>query len=49
MKWMNNESEFQAQLIPTVHPKLHFLTHQPNDPSNNNAYKAIPLFNYLYV
>ena len=26
------------------HPKLHFLTHQPNEPSGNNAYKAIPLF-----
>ena len=27
------------------HPKLHFLTHQPNEPSGNNSYKAIPLFN----
>ena len=25
------------------HPKLHFLTHQSNEPSGNNAYKAIPL------
>ena len=24
------------------HPKLHFHTHQPNEPSCNNAYKAIP-------
>ena len=31
------------------HLKLHFLTHQPNEPSGNNAYKAFPLFNYLYV
>ena len=44
------ESEPQAQLIPTeFNPKLHFLTHQPNEPSDNVAYKAMPLFNYLYV
>ena len=43
------ESKLQAQLIPTVHPKLNFLTHQPNEPSDNNAYTAIQLFNYLYV
>ena len=27
------------------HPKINFLTHQPNEPSGNNSYKAIPLFN----
>ena len=44
------ESELLAQLIPKeFHPKLHFLTHQPNEQSDNNAYKAIPLFDYLYV
>ena len=43
------ESELQAQLIPTEFlPKLNFLTHQPNEPSDNIAYKAIPLFIYLY-
>ena len=31
------------------HPNFYFLTHQPNEPSGNNAYKAIPLFNYLYA
>ena len=31
------------------HSNLHFLTHQPNEPSGNNTYKPIPLFNYLYV
>ena len=36
------ESELQAQLIPTeFHPKLHYFTHQPNEPSDNNAYKAM--------
>ena len=31
------------------HPKLHFLTHQPNEPSGNNAYKAIPLCEGCFV
>ena len=31
------------------YPNLHFLTHQPNEPSGKNTYKAIPFFNYLYL
>ena len=50
-KWSVQESELQAQLIPTeFHPKLHFLTHQSNEPFENNAYKATPLLiSYLCV
>ena len=31
------------------HPKLHFLTHQSNEPSGNNAYNANPLCDQLSI
>ena len=47
LKWIimgYTKSKKECVVDVEFHPNLHFLTHQPNEPSGNKAYKAISLF-----